>query len=161
MCFENRKRADGNARRHYISARLSPLSPLPGTNFPTPRGQSATLQLNCSHTGALTACLWGICMNSPVLHVQRGAIRNILLLSPVLGPDSSHRRRRQWQPTPVFLPGKSHGQRSLGLQRVRHDWVYSMSWGKLFAGCTVRCQNYAGSSQVSEPGHTAWLMDGH
>ena len=23
------------------------------------------------------------------------------------------RRRRQWQPTPVFLPGKSHGQRSL------------------------------------------------
>jgi len=36
--------------------------------------------------------------------------------------------RRQWQPTPVFLPGKFHGQRSLGLQsmglqRVGHDWV--------------------------------------
>ena len=34
--------------------------------------------------------------------------------------------RRKWQPTPVFLPGKSHGQRSLagsiGSQRVRHDW---------------------------------------
>ena len=35
--------------------------------------------------------------------------------------------RRQWQPTPVFLPGKSHGQRSLvgyspwGRKRVRHD----------------------------------------
>ena len=35
--------------------------------------------------------------------------------------------RREWQPTPVFLPGESHGQRSLGgLQsmgwhRVRHD----------------------------------------
>ena len=34
--------------------------------------------------------------------------------------------RRKWQPTPVFLPGKSHGQRSLegysplGLQRVGH-----------------------------------------
>ena len=34
---------------------------------------------------------------------------------------------RRWQPTPVFLPGKSHGQRSLagykelGLQRVGHD----------------------------------------
>ena len=28
--------------------------------------------------------------------------------------------RRKWQPTPVFLPGKSHGQRSLvGLQSVR------------------------------------------
>ena len=34
--------------------------------------------------------------------------------------------RRKWQPTPVFLPGKSHGQRSLeatvrGSQRVGHD----------------------------------------
>ena len=28
--------------------------------------------------------------------------------------------RREWQPTPVFLPGKSHGQRSLA--------VYSL-WG--------------------------------
>ena len=36
--------------------------------------------------------------------------------------------RRKWQPTPVFLPGESHGQRSLagyspwGSQRVEHDW---------------------------------------
>ena len=36
-------------------------------------------------------------------------------------------RRRAWQPTPVFFPGESHGQRSLagyclwGLKRVRHD----------------------------------------
>ena len=35
--------------------------------------------------------------------------------------------RRKWQPTPLFLPGKSHGQRSLagysprGHKRVRHD----------------------------------------
>ena len=35
--------------------------------------------------------------------------------------------RRKWQPTPVFLPGQSHGRRSLlglqfrGLRRVRHD----------------------------------------
>ena len=35
--------------------------------------------------------------------------------------------RKAWQPTPVFLPGESHGQRSLagyspgGSQRVRHD----------------------------------------
>ena len=35
--------------------------------------------------------------------------------------------RRKWQPTPVFWPGKSHGQRSLvgyspwGHKRVRHD----------------------------------------
>ena len=35
--------------------------------------------------------------------------------------------RKKWRPTPVFLPGKSHGWRSLvglqstGLQKVRHD----------------------------------------
>ena len=27
---------------------------------------------------------------------------------------TSHQWRRAWQPTPVFLPGESHGQRSLG-----------------------------------------------
>ena len=27
--------------------------------------------------------------------------------------DQEHPWRRKWQPTPVFLPGKSHGQRSL------------------------------------------------
>ena len=35
--------------------------------------------------------------------------------------------RRKWQPTPVFLPGRFHGQKSLmgyspwGCKRVRHD----------------------------------------
>ena len=29
--------------------------------------------------------------------------------------------RRKWQTTPVFLPGKSHGLQSMGLQRVRHN----------------------------------------
>ena len=28
-------------------------------------------------------------------------------------PASGDPRRRKWQPTPVFLPGKSYGQRSL------------------------------------------------
>ena len=37
--------------------------------------------------------------------------------------------RRKWQPTPVFLPGKPHGQKSLagyspgGHRRVGHDWM--------------------------------------
>ena len=38
--------------------------------------------------------------------------------------------RRKWPPTPVFLPGEYHGQRSLagysqsvGLQRVQHNLV--------------------------------------
>ena len=42
-------------------------------------------------------------------------------------------QRSQWHPTPVLLPGKSHGWRSLGgLQsmgslRVGHDWATSLS----------------------------------
>ena len=41
--------------------------------------------------------------------------------------------RRQWDPTPVLLPGKSHGRRSLvgcspwGHFRVGHDWASSLS----------------------------------
>ena len=37
--------------------------------------------------------------------------------------------RRKWQPTPVFLPGKSHAQRSLSgysswsHKRIRHNWA--------------------------------------
>ena len=38
--------------------------------------------------------------------------------------------RRKWQPAPVFLPGKSLGQRSLvghslRSQRVKHDWAHT------------------------------------
>ena len=38
--------------------------------------------------------------------------------------------RRKRQPTPVLLPRKTHGQRSLrsmGLQRVGHDWATSLT----------------------------------
>ena len=41
--------------------------------------------------------------------------------------------RRQWQPTPVLLPGKSYGRmepgrlQSVGSQRVGHDWATSLS----------------------------------
>ena len=44
--------------------------------------------------------------------------------------------RRQWQPTPVLLPGKSHGWRSLigcmGSLRVRFNWATSLS---IFLSC--------------------------
>ena len=32
-------------------------------------------------------------------------------------------RRRQWLPTPVFLPGKSHGWRSLAVHGVTQSWT--------------------------------------
>ena len=41
-------------------------------------------------------------------------------------------RRRQWHPTPVLLPRKSYGRRSMGSLRVRHDWATSLThwWRK-------------------------------
>ena len=41
---------------------------------------------------------------------------------------------RKWQPTPVFLPGESHGQRSLlgyspwGSQKIGHDLATKQKW---------------------------------
>ena len=59
----------------------------------------------------------------------------VLLISALNKPLSMEPHwRRWWHPTPVLLPGKSHGPRSLvgcsepmGLLRVRHDWVTSFS----------------------------------
>ena len=36
---------------------------------------------------------------------------------------NSRDRRRQWHPTPVLLPGKSHGQRSLVVHGVAKSWI--------------------------------------
>ena len=46
--------------------------------------------------------------------------------------------RRNWQPTAMFLPGESQGQRSLacyslwGCKRVRHDLVTKQQWIELY-----------------------------
>ena len=38
-------------------------------------------------------------------------------------------RRRRWQPTPIFLPGKSHGQRSLvGYSPWSYRGLYMTEW---------------------------------
>ena len=52
--------------------------------------------------------------------------------------------RREWQPTPVFLPGRSHGQRSL----VGHS-----SWGHKESDMTERLTHTCikiGSSLVAQ-----------
>ena len=52
--------------------------------------------------------------------------------------------RRKWQPTPGFLPGKSHGQRSLsghspwGPKRVRHHSVIKQQQRILVGGFLAR-----------------------
>ena len=49
------------------------------------------------------------------------------------GHKESDMTERLWHPTPVLLPGKSHGRRSLvgcspwGSLRVGHDWATSLS----------------------------------
>ena len=51
--------------------------------------------------------------------------------------------RRKWKPTPVFLPGKSHGQRSLvgyspwGPKKVRQDLATKQTkkWLREAMGC--------------------------
>ena len=52
--------------------------------------------------------------------------------------------RGKWLPTPVFLPGKSHGQSSLmGCSswgcRVRHNWAHTHTHNSLAAGSNVQC----------------------
>ena len=49
-------------------------------------------------------------------------------------------QRRAWQPTPVFLPGESHGQRSLG--------GYS-PWGSKESDTTEQLKNITDSMDVS------------
>ena len=55
-----------------------------------------------------------------------------------------YRQRRQWHPTPVLLPGKSHGRRSLvGCspwgRTVGHDWATSLSCIGKGNGNPLRC----------------------
>ena len=52
--------------------------------------------------------------------------------------------RREWQPTPVFLPGEFHGQRRL---------VDYSSWGRKESDVTERCLQYR------RPGFHPWVED--
>ena len=51
---------------------------------------------------------------------------------------------RKWQPTPVFLRGKFHGQRSLAGYRPCHDWAHTY-WRKCERYACQECSR-AGSS---------------
>ena len=71
--------------------------------------------------------------NFPLTIYLHDTVYMSVLLSQSVPPSPSH-RRRHWHPTPVLLPGKSHGRRSLvgyiqsmRSRRVLHDWVTSLS----------------------------------
>ena len=70
---------------------------------------------------------------------------------------------RKWQPTPVFLPGKSksHGQRSLvgyspwGHKRVRHDLATKQQqamYSVQFSSITQSCPTFHNPMDHSMPG---------
>ena len=69
-----------------------------------------------------------------------------------LGPRIFTLRRRQWHPTPVLLPGKSHGQRSL---------VGCSPWGRWGLGMTERLHFHFSLSCIGEgngnPLQCSWL----
>ena len=71
------------------------------------------------HLICLLQCQW----STDRLSVLRGRC-SYMCVGPKLV--SSHHWipwRREWLPTPVFLPGEFHGQRNLaGSQRIRHNW---------------------------------------
>ena len=60
------------------------------------------------------------------IEVHRGSVKQGVI-GQKFGSSSSLLQRRQWHPTPVLLPGKSHGAeepgrlQSMGLLRVGHD----------------------------------------
>ena len=65
-------------------------------------------------------------------------------------------RRRQWQPTPVLLPGKSHGRRSL---------VGCSPWGRSESDTTERLHFHYSLSCIGEgngtrPSVLAWKIPG-
>ena len=75
--------------------------------------------------------------------------------------------RRGWQPTPVFLPGKSHGQGRLagyskwGCKRVRHDCGTTCLLSLTFVAQTVVCQSPVGPVTGSWPRQSSERLEEH
>ena len=65
--------------------------------------------------------------------------------------------RRAWPPTPVFLPGESHGQRSLegyspGGCRVGHDCCDLACTHTACCSCPMRCRYTVGNQELDPDG---------
>ena len=86
---------------------------------------------NCSHQPLLTVGM-GPCSNKTLLTKSGG--RQDLAISVLFN-------RRQWHPTPVLLPGKSHGQRNL---------VGSSPWGLEESDMTERLHFHFSLSCIGE-----------
>ena len=69
--------------------------------------------------------------------------------------------RRAWQPTPVFLPGESHGQRSLAgyspwcCKIIGHDWA-TKQLTQVLGRCSPKVSS-KGLTTSSHSHHLPWL----
>ena len=63
--------------------------------------------------------------------------------------------RRAWQPTPVFLPGKSHGQRNL--MGITKGWTGLSNWAGTLIGETVAKFNIVISHNVTKNPHNIFF----
>ena len=85
---------------------------------------------------ALSEFTWRTGQAFPIKNGQQG-------IFPGLRVSSSKRQRRQWHPTPILLPGKSHGRRSL---------VGCRPWGHEESDTTERLHFHFSLSCIGE-GH--------
>ena len=88
----------GGVRWNQVLAKLPVLDVGSRTDWPAFKWVKVTMSFIISETITIIKIFKE---DSKLLGIQK-------LISP-----SHSIRRRQWQPTPVLLPGKSHGQRSL------------------------------------------------
>ena len=72
--------------------------------------------------------------------------------------------RRQWHPTPVLLPGKSHGQRSLvGCSPWGHEGSDMTEWGREESDTTERLHFHFHALEKEMATHSsilAWKIPG-
>ena len=125
----------GSSVRGILQARiLEQVSPSPGylTNLGIDPHlfHCRTILYRLSHQGSLKNTYIFIYTHT---HIQQGYLSDSIVKNPPAKEMLFNswvrkiRWRRNWQPTPVFVPGISHGQRSLlgqspwGHRRVRHN----------------------------------------
>ena len=70
--------------------------------------------------------------------------------------------RREWLPTPVFLPGKYHGERTLenyspwGCKRVGHDLVTKQNNPTLFRAEIHTAKGFVGRTDAEAETPVLW-----
>ena len=119
---------------------------IPGSGRPPREGNGSPCQHSCQENPMHRGAWWPRCTEARLKGlravVHTGFPRGSATKQPPQGrrpgldPRSGQEGpRRRWQPTPVFLPGESHGQRSLvgyspwRHERVGQDWVTKFTLG--------------------------------